>query len=173
MLAHGGHSTRPGSGRRERRCRPRRWYQPPEAPTFVGAHSQNGGVAGALSPTPPLACLRAATSWVGANLRFSRQRTLQSDFTQESPRKLLPTRAKEAHGHAAWRTSDDYIELEQLQSLHPDRHRVSERRRAGARLRTAGERFSTKATCHRALRATPGFISGHGRLGRAGGSSRR
>jgi len=29
VLAHGGHSTRPGRGRRARRCRPRRWFQPP------------------------------------------------------------------------------------------------------------------------------------------------
>ena|SRR5215467_3668842 len=33
----------------------------PEAPTFVGAHSQNGGVADAPSPTPPLACLSPPT----------------------------------------------------------------------------------------------------------------
>jgi len=70
VLAHGGHSTRPGKGRRERRCRPRRCFQPPKAPTFVGAHSQNGGVAGAPSPTPPLARLRGSHLRVVADARL-------------------------------------------------------------------------------------------------------
>src|SRR6266850_4732464 len=91
--------TPPGRGRRERRCRPRRRVQPPEAPTFVRAQSQKGGVAGAPSPTPPLACLRGSDLSGGRERAFLEAALKRPEFTQELPRKLLPMRAKEAQSH--------------------------------------------------------------------------